>query len=560
VDIGAAVGNYQITSLLGEGGMGQVFEAEHPRIGKKVAVKVLRRELARDPEAVARFFTEARAVVKVGHENIIDISDFGQTQDGECYFIMELLAGTPLSSRMEDHGHLSWQETLHICSQVASALAAAHQHRILHRDLKPDNIYLVKKNDDPLFVKVLDFGLAKLNDAMEQGVKTKSGMVMGTPYYMSPEQAEGAADIDARTDVYALGVIMYQCLTGKVPFTGATFAQILVKHMTMEPVPPRQLRGEIPPQIEGLVLRAMAKNRDHRFQSMIELRGAMRSVGELCGIDSDSRVRMATPQGGVPIALDRTLASPVSVTPQPSPQVSVAGTPPGRVSHALSAAGALGSQPTMSLPSSMPPGVPSSMTPAPGFPPAHPSTLGAIASQQIPAPRPRRKSGMIVTVVAAVFIGAIAFAVVLKGTGSGPDPSKAPAQGAALAPAASPTPTPTAGSSPGTAMAPSMAAPASMAANVVPAAPTAGTPPTPTAAPTPTPAPSPIAQVQAPPHPTPSPTPTQNTPSPPPTHTATAEQKPPPATTPPAQTNPKPKKQQPRSVSPTDGLVQPSFN
>jgi serine/threonine protein kinase len=218
IDVGQTIGNYRIASRLGEGGMGVVYLAEHPVIGKKVALKAIHPELSRNAEVVSRFIQEAKSVNQIGHEHIVDIADFGTTPGGEFYFIMEYLQGEALSDRLKREGRLDPTRAMVIGAQIADALDASHEHGIIHRDLKPENIFLVSRGGSKDFVKVLDFGLAKLTDTEEKvSHKTRAGTVMGTPYYMAPEQCEGKAEIDPRADIYSLGVLMFEMLTGKVP-------------------------------------------------------------------------------------------------------------------------------------------------------------------------------------------------------------------------------------------------------------------------------------------------------------------------------------------------------
>jgi len=256
--------------------MGVVYLAEHPVIGRKVAMKAIHPELSRNPEVVSRFVTEAKAVNQIGNEHIVDIHDFGNTPDGEFYFIMEFLQGESMSDRLRRESPLDPPRALMIAEQVADALAASHTHGIIHRDLKPENIFLIHRGNSNDFVKVLDFGLAKLTLGDEKvSHKTRTGSVMGTPYYMSPEQCEGRANIDHRADVYSLGVILFEMMTGKVPFGGEGYGEIIVKHITA-PVPsPRAINPRLSPAHELILLRALAKNRDERFASMEEFRAAM---------------------------------------------------------------------------------------------------------------------------------------------------------------------------------------------------------------------------------------------------------------------------------------------
>ena len=235
---GAELGSYRIVKLLGEGGMGRVYVAEHIRLGRRVAMKMLRQEFAANPVAVSRFFAEARAVNRISHEHLVEITDFFENPGGENYFIMEPLKGDDLGKHLLRGGALPVARAVDIAHQTASVLAAVHAAGIVHRDLKPDNIFLVERASRPDFVKLLDFGVAKLSDA-HNGIKlktTSAGAVIGTPEYMSPEQA-GGLPVDHRTDIYALRVIMYEVLSGRLPFQGKSFGEMVIKHMTVAPKP-----------------------------------------------------------------------------------------------------------------------------------------------------------------------------------------------------------------------------------------------------------------------------------------------------------------------------------
>jgi serine/threonine-protein kinase len=271
---GQTIGNYRILNKIGTGGMGAVYLAEHPLIGKRVALKVIHRELAGNREVVSRFFQEARAVNKIGNEHIVEIHDFGVTPEGDHFYIMEYLEGRTLASVLAREELLEVMRALHIGAQIANALAAAHAAGIIHRDLKPDNIMLMARLGDHDFVKVLDFGLAKMFSA-ENAVKTAAGVLLGTPQYMSPEACESKRDIDHRTDIYALGVLLFQMMTGSLPFEGETMGEVLVKQVTMLPPAPRAMNPAIPPSVEQILLRCLAKPVDARFATMLDLREAL---------------------------------------------------------------------------------------------------------------------------------------------------------------------------------------------------------------------------------------------------------------------------------------------
>jgi tRNA A-37 threonylcarbamoyl transferase component Bud32 len=271
---GQSIGNYRILNKIGTGGMGAVYLAEHPLIGKRVALKVIHRELAGNREVVSRFFQEARAVNKIGNEHIVQIHDFGVSPEGDHFYIMEYLEGHTLASVLSREPILDVMRSLHIGAQIANALVAAHAAGIVHRDVKPDNIMLLARLGDQDFVKVLDFGLAKVFSAAT-AVKTAAGVLLGTPQYMSPEACEGKRDIDHRTDVYALGVLLFQMMTGVLPFDGDSMGEVLVKQVTTLPPAPRALNPAIPPSVEQILLRCLAKPVDARFATMLLLREAL---------------------------------------------------------------------------------------------------------------------------------------------------------------------------------------------------------------------------------------------------------------------------------------------
>lgn len=269
IHIGSTVGSYRVIQRLGSGAMGAVFAAEHEATGLRVALKIIHPELADSEEMVSRFFTEARAATLIGHPNIIDVMDWGQTPDGMNFIAMEYLEGMSLGDRLKLEGLLTIGSAQHIALQLAAGLGASHAVGIIHRDLKPDNVYLVDKDGDAEFVKILDFGLAKLTQGGAGALihKTRSGSVLGTPHYMAPEQCEGKP-IDHRVDIYALGCLLYQMVAGRVPFPGDGFGEVLIKHLREPPQMPGKLNPEVPPGLEKIILHALAKKKEFRFQSM----------------------------------------------------------------------------------------------------------------------------------------------------------------------------------------------------------------------------------------------------------------------------------------------------
>ena len=271
--VGATIDNrYRVESVLGEGGMGVVYGCRHKIIDKKVAMKVLRADMARDREATERFLTEAKAASAIGHEHIIDISDFGNLADGSTYFVMEYLDGQPLSKVVQGQQPVPLPRLLHIARQLGEGLAAAHDAGIIHRDLKPDNIFLIPRGTEKDFVKILDFGIAKVS-TNPSGQLTRAGSVFGTPHYMSPEQAAGAP-VDHRGDIYSFGVILYELSSGKVPFDADNFMGILTQHMYKAPVPIRALvppPEDVPPGLEAIVLKCLSKRPEQRYQTMREV-------------------------------------------------------------------------------------------------------------------------------------------------------------------------------------------------------------------------------------------------------------------------------------------------
>jgi serine/threonine protein kinase len=268
------IGNYVLVRKLGEGGMGVVFEAEHKMIQKRVALKMLHADKANDVQIYERFKREAKISSQIKSPHIVDITDFGQTENGDLYLVMEFLEGKDLGHLLEQRKFLSVAEAANILIQSTQALAIAHKAGVVHRDLKPDNVFLITKDGDPNYVKLLDFGIAKIAEA--SAALTKAGMIIGTPEYMSPEQCEGRP-VDARSDIYSLGIIAYHMLTGKVPFSHEHFSRVLLMHSSEPPPPLRKTRPalQVSPVVEATIAKMMAKRREDRYQTMEEVLAAL---------------------------------------------------------------------------------------------------------------------------------------------------------------------------------------------------------------------------------------------------------------------------------------------
>jgi eukaryotic-like serine/threonine-protein kinase len=266
--IGKLLGqNYRIVEPIGAGAMGMVYVVEHVTLKKRFAAKLLTADLARRPAAVARFEVEAHAASQLDHENIVSVIDFGTTEDGCVYLVMELLRGKTLQARM-DQGRLSLEEIVAITLQVCRALAAAHAAGIVHRDMKPDNIFLTQRPGGRPMVKVLDFGISKAREGTRRdGRITKQGQLLGSPEYMSPEASRGE-EVDSRADIYAVGVLLYELLCGEVPFWDENYLKVLHMHAGTPPRPPRSLRPDLPVAVERLILRALEKEARRRHQTI----------------------------------------------------------------------------------------------------------------------------------------------------------------------------------------------------------------------------------------------------------------------------------------------------
>lgn len=281
-------GRFKIIEVLGSGGMGTVYKAYQPLLDREIAVKVIKRELSEDETVTRRFLKEARASSKLSHPNIIMIYDFGRTADGLLYIMMELLKGKSLSKVIEQEKNLSVQRVIHISNYVCDALSNAHEKGIVHRDLKPENIFLIEHQGDKDFVKILDFGLAKIHSPDDKLTLTKTGSICGTPYYMSPEQARGD-EIDYLSDIYSLGTIIYEMFSGTPPFVGKSAMMIMMAHLNQEPLSLRTLYPDlnIPEPLDKLILKSLSKDKSLRPQSALIFKQQLLDCGRVTFDETD---------------------------------------------------------------------------------------------------------------------------------------------------------------------------------------------------------------------------------------------------------------------------------
>ncbi len=291
---------YEVERVLGEGGMGTVYEVKHVALGRSFALKALRADLASEAELGARFLQEARAAARINHPNVVQITDFGTLPSGQTYFVMELLTGTSLRELIRREGAIQVPFALELIRQIATALGAAHAAGIIHRDLKPDNIQIIRAAGEQPVIKVLDFGLAQVAGSSRL---TKKGIVFGTPHYMSPEQAAGD-DLDQRVDIYALGVVMYEMFTGRVPFEADSFMGVLTKHMYMQPVPPSQvLASSTLGELETVALCCLEKDPAKRFPTMAALVEALDQIRDAWSANGSPRA--SAPEAGARFSLSQ---------------------------------------------------------------------------------------------------------------------------------------------------------------------------------------------------------------------------------------------------------------
>ncbi len=328
---------YVVESVLGEGGMGAVFAATHKITGKRVALKWMHKELARDQEASQRFIREAQAAGRIDHPNVVDVYDVGQ--HGETVFlVMEYLYGEPLTA-LVSRGQLDSVTAIRHMMPALRGVAAAHRRGVVHRDIKPDNIFLCRSPEGrPREAKVLDFGISKVssNDTSLSPRLTRTGAVMGTPYYMSPEQVRGAKEVGSKVDVYAFGVILYEALTGQVPFNAETFSALVLEIATGTPKPLMEIRPDLPPELEAVVMKAMAREPEERYQDIESFARALEPFGDGIAFDGDR----ADPTGGFRLATGPTVTSMTATSTPFASEAPV--TVPGKKEFSVGIAAGLG--------------------------------------------------------------------------------------------------------------------------------------------------------------------------------------------------------------------------
>ncbi|MBW2263493.1 MAG: serine/threonine protein kinase [Deltaproteobacteria bacterium] len=317
-------GNYKIEGLLGKGGMGAVFRARQLSLDREVAVKVLLAPLAMEGEMIERFQREARSASNIGHPSIVQVIDLGYLEEGPPFIAMELLEGEDLRSKLSREGALPPAQAIPLMLQVCDGLQAAHDKGIVHRDLKPDNLFLVYRQGKVPTAKLLDFGLSKIKSADRK--LTNTGALLGTPNYMSPEQVKAEREVDSRADVYAIGAILYEMLSGKPAYDGASVQSILVSIMTEDPAPPRSIRPDMPEELEAVILKAMARDPQRRHQSMNELGVELARVGAQLGVPQSQLSLFSSPSSPALKSYEtptQLASAPVPTPPYTPPPISV---------------------------------------------------------------------------------------------------------------------------------------------------------------------------------------------------------------------------------------------
>jgi eukaryotic-like serine/threonine-protein kinase len=311
--IGRTIDQYRVVRLLGKGGMGSVYEAVNTQIQKRVAMKVIDQELAQNEEATARFQREALAASAVESPHIVQIFDAGSTDDGVPYIVMEMLPGRDLGKHLNDSRPLEVVDAVHVTIQILKGLHHAHTAGIVHRDLKPDNVFLVEREDEPYAIKLLDFGVSKIARASGAGVPletlTRQGTVVGTPFYMSPEQAQAFPDVDGRTDIYSVGAILYECLTGEPPHMGKSYEQVIVNICMHDAKDVRESNPQVPEGVASVIRRALRRERDERYPTA-------RAMLEALVQNAPDSLKAVTPSAmllrGLSLSPDRSTPSPQS--------------------------------------------------------------------------------------------------------------------------------------------------------------------------------------------------------------------------------------------------------
>ncbi|HEY6172903.1 MAG TPA: serine/threonine-protein kinase, partial [Kofleriaceae bacterium] len=417
--IGEHVGSYRILETISSGGMGTVYRAEHTLIGKIAAVKILHPELSSNRDIVNRFFNEAKATTSIKHPGIVEVFDFGYMASGHAYLIMEFLEGMPLSHRMRKRGAVHEGEAALLMRGVCIALAAAHAKGVVHRDLKPDNIFVVPDHESALGerTKILDFGIAKLTDpGLAAGSATRTGAVMGTPTYMSPEQCRGTGEVDLRADLYSIGCILYELVTGRPPFTHAGAGELIAAHLFLAPEPLARFTPGLSQETEALIMALLAKQPEHRVQSANDLAQHLTQIAQrhgwmMAGGQSASLPRLAGPHAMTQaVAMPTPMGGTGPATPPP------VFTPIGSERPGAMAPIAAAAQPSIA---------------------PKPTTLSGSASQVAPATmnRPGRSNkvlGLGLLLAGAAVVTGVAFVVLNRSD----DSTRAAAAPAALAPPA----------------------------------------------------------------------------------------------------------------------------
>jgi eukaryotic-like serine/threonine-protein kinase len=295
-------GKYRIDSVIGEGGMGYVVVAHHLQLDTRVAIKLLRAELASNAEAVERFAREARAAVRITSPHVARVFDVGTLESGAPYMVMEFLEGGDLSNLLQKRGPLPIQEAIDYLLEACEAIAEAHAAGIVHRDLKPANLFCARRPDGSVTIKVLDFGISKLTGNGPGGLNhTKTTAIMGSPFYMSPEQMESTRGVDIRTDIWGLGVILYELVTGKTPFEGNALPEVCLRVATQQPAPMRTLRADAPAALELVILRCLEKDRDKRYGNVARLAVALRELASSRGRQSVDTILRTIEASGQPV-------------------------------------------------------------------------------------------------------------------------------------------------------------------------------------------------------------------------------------------------------------------